>query len=152
VGEPVASGDSVRLEVDIKCPDWGRFFLPAHAAVFWAGGYAYFSTSDTMQVVFDVRTDTGERPARAAGPRTRAYPNPFNATVVIEYDGFEASSRTISLAVYDPLGRIVHAQLDAGGQRGEIVWRPEPSLSSGVYLYRLSDGNRSAGGKLLLVR
>jgi hypothetical protein len=153
IGEVVASGDSVRLEVDVRCGEWGRFLLPAHAAAFSNDGYGYFSTSDTMQVVIDVRTDAGGRAPAPSALRSRAYPNPFNATVVITYDGLEAPAARIDLEVFDPLGRLVHADRDLeSAERGAIFWRPDRSLGSGVYLYRISAGHRQSSGKILLVR
>lgn len=153
VGEVLASGDSIRLEVDVRCDEWGRFFLPAHAAVFSGDGYGYFSTSDTMQVVFDAKTDAGGSVAPPSALRTSAYPNPFNATVVITYAGLDVPGAQVDLRVFDPLGRTVHAdRILASGDHGSIFWRPDRSLSSGVYLYRVSAGDRSSSGKILLVR
>ncbi|MBI3765233.1 MAG: T9SS type A sorting domain-containing protein, partial [Ignavibacteriales bacterium] len=75
------------------------------------------------------------------------YPNPFNPTTSIQFDLPEAS--TVTLTIYNMLGQEVatllnHESFDAGQQEVDF---DASSLSSGVYLYRLSaqavddDGN-----------
>jgi len=153
IGRTLASQDSIRLEIDVRCDELGRFLLPAHAAVFYGNGDGYFSTSEATHVVFDVRADTGGSATPPSALRTSAYPNPFNAAVVITYAGLEPPRGDVQLRVFDPLGRVMHTDhLAASSDHGSILWRPDRSLSSGVYVYRISAGDRSASGKILLIR
>lgn len=79
---------------------------------------------------------------------TKAYPNPFNSSIRIEYQ--TGSMRHAELAIFDLLGREVHrAALSQGS--GSYEWNP--SLASGVYFAVLrSDRNVSTPQKLLLMR
>ncbi len=78
-----------------------------------------------------------------------AYPNPFNATTAINYQ-LSASSFT-KLSVYDIYGRkiyeLVNGWRDAGHH--EVIF-DATDLASGVYIYRLTAGEFTASGKMLL--
>jgi hypothetical protein len=78
-------------------------------------------------------------------------PNPFNPETVISYH-LPANSFT-NLSVYDMQGRkvaeLVHGWRDAG--RHEAVFDGS-GLASGVYIYRLSAGDFSATGKMILMK
>ena len=75
-----------------------------------------------------------------------AYPNPFNSSVAIEYSIPEVSQ--VKLDVYDICGRRVSALFDGEQAAGyyRAVWDGTDNrgtkLSSGVYLFRLSAGER----------
>ncbi|KAF0153163.1 MAG: hypothetical protein FD143_603 [Ignavibacteria bacterium] len=74
------------------------------------------------------------------------YPNPFNPTTVIRYK-IQAASH-ITLKVYDVLGREVATLVDEYKQPGKYsstFYTLRSSLSSGVYFYRLTSGDPSAG-------
>jgi hypothetical protein len=79
------------------------------------------------------------------------YPNPFNPstkfTVQVKNTGF------ISLRVYDLAGNEVALLLNKQLYPGSyvIAWDAK-GLSSGVYFYRISDGQASKTGKLLFLR
>lgn len=86
----------------------------------------------------------------------RCYPNPCNPTATIEFV-IERAART-ELSIYDAAGRKVSTLLDRYMTEGRhsAIWRGNSRtghpVSSGVYLYRLKTGKRSAAGKLLLLR
>jgi len=89
-----------------------------------------------------------------------AYPNPFNSAVTITLDipVGDGSPVQISVEIYDVNGRRVaeiippDPPLTRGeeerkspllrGDLGGLIWRPAPSLPSGVYLVRASAGGR----------
>ncbi|NUO20372.1 T9SS type A sorting domain-containing protein, partial [bacterium] len=82
---------------------------------------------------------------------TSTYPNPFNATLSIQYDIPQAAQ--ISLSVYDLLGREVatlfQGMKDPG--RHAVFWNAE-GVSTGVYFIRLHSEHRSATQKVLLLK
>ena len=86
----------------------------------------------------------------------RNYPNPFNSGTVIP---FSLSSETeVHLQVFDVLGRpvvnLVVGWLQIGLYR--VSWEGRDAggqpVPSGIYLYRLSSGNRAESRKMTLVR
>ena len=89
-------------------------------------------------------------------------PNPFNAACKITVSGFGV--QVSGIEIYDISGRIVeNIPIRAGlrpAQDGsethpyEVIWNPESSLPSGVYLaiIRGADGNIETGRRLFLVR
>ncbi len=79
------------------------------------------------------------------------YPNPFNPSTVITYK--LRSSQSVSLAVYDQLGRRV-AQLVNGKQSSgsHQLTFDASGLSSGVYFYRLKTETSLITKKMLLIK
>lgn len=79
------------------------------------------------------------------------YPNPFNPVTTIRYQVPENTQ--VSLQVYDMLGRLVttlvDTQMPAGTHEAQF---DASSLSSGVYLYRLSASGKTLTGKMMLVK
>ena len=84
------------------------------------------------------------------------YPNPFNPSTSIEYR--VSSSGFVNLKVYDLLGREIAALVNENVAPGSyhVQWDGTDSgghvVSSGVYLYRLTAGNRSLTGKMLMMK
>jgi hypothetical protein len=78
-------------------------------------------------------------------------PNPFNPTTTISFSLPEAS--VVNLVVYDTNGRQV-AQLVNGLQPAgqHQVTFDGSSLPSGLYLYRLTAGQNTAAGKMVLLK
>lgn len=80
-----------------------------------------------------------------------AYPNPFNATVNIQYDVPQPAD--ISLLVYDVTGREV-ATLFRGEQvagRHELQWNAN-DLASGVYFVKLASAHKASTQKIMLLK
>ncbi|HHS49763.1 MAG TPA: hypothetical protein ENN07_01450 [candidate division Zixibacteria bacterium] len=96
-----------------------------------------------------------------------AHPNPFNSAVKITIDGVGAHDRLpLRVEIYDLAGRRVASlippgppltrgeeetnltPLSKGGARSAegVIWRPDASLPSGVYLVRASVESRSLSG------
>jgi hypothetical protein len=80
------------------------------------------------------------------------YPNPFNPSTRIEFT-LEKSAR-VSLDVFDVLGRRVATLLqgETQGAGKHSVTFNGAGLSSGVYFYRLTAGDRLATAKMILMK
>jgi hypothetical protein len=79
------------------------------------------------------------------------YPNPFNPSTTIKYELPRASQ--VTLTVYDILGREVSVLVNEKKGVGVHEVKFDGSgLSSGVYFYRLRDGDFIQTRKLLLLR
>jgi hypothetical protein len=83
-------------------------------------------------------------------------PNPFNPTTSISY--FLPDRSRARLVIYDVEGRYVKSLVDDVVDAGvrEVVWNGTDakgqSVSTGVYFYRLTVGNRSLTKKMLLLK
>jgi hypothetical protein len=84
------------------------------------------------------------------------YPNPFNASTQITYTLPQPG--TVSLTIYDVLGRHVTTLVDDVQAAGEhsVVWhgrdRQGQEVGSGVYFYRLSVGGETEVSKMVVVK
>ncbi|TKJ40619.1 hypothetical protein CEE37_06545 [candidate division LCP-89 bacterium B3_LCP] len=120
-----------------------------------------------LMVWFTGYTGVQEEPVRSVLPTEylicQNYPNPFNPTTVISFSLPVAS--LVKLEVFDINGRNVGASLCAcpGSHRGLPLqsWHPPGThqitfngsdLSSGIYIYRLTAGEFTASGKMLLLK
>lgn len=79
------------------------------------------------------------------------YPNPFNPETTIEYS--VASAGRITLRVYDLLGNVMYTAVDEVKQPGIYSVKINAGgFPSGLYIYRLSNGNNTLGRKMLLLK
>jgi hypothetical protein len=79
------------------------------------------------------------------------YPNPFNPTTVVRYQSPAASM--VQLRVYDMLGREVAELVNEWKEAGEYnINFDGRGLGSGVYICRLSAGDRVASQKMMLLK
>jgi hypothetical protein len=79
------------------------------------------------------------------------YPNPFNPTTTIRYALPEAAQ--VRLSVFNLLGQEVAVLVNGMRPAGiSTVNFDASTLSSGVYIYRLTDGTQTITRKLLLVK
>ena len=84
------------------------------------------------------------------------HPNPFNPTTTISFELSEKAHAKLS--IYDIGGKLikslVNGEVDAGLK--EVVWEGKDArgnqVSSGIYLYRLTIGNRSLTRKMVLLK
>ncbi len=84
------------------------------------------------------------------------YPNPFNpkTTIAFEID----RPREVELAVYSITGKRIRTLLDEsrGAGQHEVVWDGRDSdgeaLGSGVYFYKLDDGEQVVARRMLLLK
>ncbi len=79
------------------------------------------------------------------------YPNPFNPTTTISYN-LEKTSQ-VNLEVFDMMGRKVATLVNGRQNAGEqAISFDAASLSSGVYIYRLTAGGFSLTRKMVLLK
>jgi len=79
------------------------------------------------------------------------HPNPFNSAV--KFDIHVPKTAEINVEIFDMLGRRIFDQNYRIEPGDDISWDPySVDAPSGVYLYRISDGNTRFKGKLLLLR
>lgn len=84
------------------------------------------------------------------------YPNPFNASTQIEYE--LPSSAHVILKIYDILGREVRTLIDRHQDSGnhKALWdgknEARKAVSSGLYIYKLTAGNRVQTKKILFLK
>jgi len=97
-----------------------------------------------------VETISNEIPAKMS--LSQAYPNPFNPSTNINVS--IAKSGNISLRVYNVLGQLVKTIVNNKFQKaGEYKYNVDMSnFSSGVYLYRLEQGNNSLTKRMILLK
>jgi len=123
----------------------------------------WFSPPGNARTETDLRTgaeplaigDPEEAPG--AGPRVlRALPNPFRATSAIHYE--IAAKEHVRLVIYDVQGRAVRTLVDRIELPGRHVERWDgrnefdAEVSPGIYLARLSTGDRAHVEKIVLER
>ncbi|UCH82626.1 MAG: T9SS type A sorting domain-containing protein, partial [Candidatus Latescibacterota bacterium] len=84
-------------------------------------------------------------------------PNPFNPTTVIRYD-IDKDGTDVSLIIFDVGGRLVRTLVDEPQDAGKrtVRWEGKDArgntVSSGVYFYRLTAGNRTLTKKMVLLK
>lgn len=79
------------------------------------------------------------------------YPNPFNPTTTIDYSMPE--SGLVNLTIYDINGRVVSELVNEKQTAGNYRVTVDGSrIASGVYFYRLTNGNLSMTKKMTLVK
>ncbi len=98
-------------------------------------------------------------PGEAEAPRAtpgelallRAYPNPFNPSTVASFELRVPSQ--VSLKVYDTAGRLVATLVDGWREAGvQEVTFDGSGLAAGIYIYRLTTGEFTASGKMVLMK
>jgi len=79
------------------------------------------------------------------------YPNPFNASTMIEYQLPEASD--VKLEVYNLIGEKVATLVNGAEEAGykTVIWDAS-EVSSGLYFYRLTCGDFSEAKMMMLVK
>ncbi|MHC4479048.1 MAG: right-handed parallel beta-helix repeat-containing protein [Planctomycetota bacterium] len=131
-------GSPAILDSLLDC-DWGLEFERSDMGAFGGG--------DTITVAID---DCMERfPSRFT--LYQNYPNPFNSSTSIRLSLRE--SQTVSVTVYDLLGREVQTLLDEYRQSGihHITFNAS-DLASGVYFYRLWAGESVESKRMVLIK
>lgn len=87
------------------------------------------------------------------------YPNPFNPTTTIRYSiaAVDANAK-VSLVIFNQLGQQVRVLSDVAQTPGahQVVWDARndagTAVASGIYLYRLTQGEKQVTRKMLLLR
>ncbi|MGE5497578.1 MAG: T9SS type A sorting domain-containing protein [Syntrophothermus sp.] len=79
------------------------------------------------------------------------YPNPFNPSTVIDY--YLESAGSVTLSVYDPLGRCVAvlAQGEQAAGKHSLNFNAS-ALSSGLYIYSLNVSGKILSSKISVIK
>jgi hypothetical protein len=79
------------------------------------------------------------------------YPNPFNSSTVINLE--LPSPGPVRIEIYDILGKRVVTAFDGymNSGRNEVIWNAN-EMTSGVYFYRVTSGNRTATQRMILIK
>ena len=97
-------------------------------------------------------TAVGDTPAVARASLGQNRPNPFNPSTTIEYT---LTARTpVKIEIFDATGARV-ASLDEGMREPgthRAQWNASPTVSSGVYFYRLAGAPASESRKMVLIK
>lgn len=119
--------------------DWQLFSIPTPG---WANGTVTDTSSENV------------RPTRfVVHPN---YPNPFNPQTTITYE--LPRDLHVTVEIFNALGQRVNVLLDANNQAGihHITWRAVNAegqpVSSGLYFYKVTAGEHSAIGKMMLLQ
>jgi hypothetical protein len=123
---------------------------------FDGNGYLYAGTFGTG--VFRTTRPTGAAtsgdPIPGAITLGQNFPNPFNSSTVVEYTLPAGAARSVSLRVFDILGRevatLIHDEVRSPGTYR--VGFDAGHLASGVYFYQLRSGTVVRTKSLLLLR
>jgi len=99
--------------------------------------------------VVDTEENEIQEPSRFA--LVGNYPNPFNNSTIIKFRLGEPAS--VRLEIFSLLGQKIATLIDAHMESGEheITWNAD-MVSSGVYFYRLTAGNKSQVRKMTLIK
>jgi len=156
------SGSGLRVDdasnlLEYTGDDPGTVFSAGERLEFVQGALWYsFSNYKLEPLSFDdigavTNTDTENSELPEGFALHQNYPNPFNPTTSISFD--VPSTANITLRVFDMLGRevatLVNDQMQAGSHS---VSFDASQLTSGVYMYRLSNGVDTQTRTMLLMK
>jgi hypothetical protein len=126
--------------------NFGPVFMAGGGTVLWLSG-AIIDGIQYGQILLDV----GDENLTPGFRLDQNYPNPFNPSTIIKYS--VASALFVTLKVYDVLGNEIASLVNEEKIPG--IYTAEfngAGLSSGIYFYRLSAGDRSNIKKMLMVK
>lgn len=148
--------DSLSLEIKLICHEIGQYQLPLRTSVFQYNSQSYFSTapSYSVEVVLSLDVDDDDQPVLPGQFLTaRPFPNPFNGRVRIEYYGTELKASPARLEIFNLLGQNVHVkEFVAKTAPGAVYWDTGTHLPGGLYLYRLTVGEKQTMGKMVYLK
>lgn len=80
------------------------------------------------------------------------YPNPFNPSTQISFS--LPQEGLVRLSIYDLSGRLIDTLIDEETPAGyhELTFNADASLTSGMYIYRLTTPNETISGTMLLLK
>jgi hypothetical protein len=131
----------------------GLYATPDRAYdVFVYGEYAYVADSSALLVLRYTPSGINDNQSH---PTTfflaPNYPNPFNASTMIEYGLPE--SGPVQVEIFDILGRKIQTLVDETQSAGyhQLTWKAD-DVPSGTYFYRIQAGEKSQTKKCVLLK
>jgi hypothetical protein len=153
--QDITDGDVVYQGTDQQVID---MVPPGHAAAYYtifarnAGG-GYSIPTDESRVMVPLETvgidQEPELPERISS--LRCYPNPFNATVTVDF--ILGQPGMVNISVYNLRGQRVTTLADGAKSAGEhhLIWNGS-ECPSGVYFVRMQNGGISKSTKMVLLK
>jgi hypothetical protein len=146
-------GDNTESVEIVRETSDGGFILVGHTMTFGPGPEAvYVLKTDSEGNIVVPGIDDNDSQAR---PRdyilANNYPNPFNASTVIEYElPYQANTK---IEIYNMLGRKVTTLEDRQLQAGyhQTIWQAD-DFSSGIYFYKIQAGDYTETKKMVLLK
>lgn len=82
------------------------------------------------------------------------YPNPFNPQTIITFDiPLKSKSEIYKLEVFDMTGKLIKTLFNSALKPGKYSYNfSSNGLSSGVYLYKISNGSYSIAQKMIIIK
>lgn len=89
---------------------------------------------------------------QTGGVSVRSFPNPFQEQTMFEVSIPARTGSDLQLEILDAQGRLVHQVVRGALEPGRYLfrWQPETDLPPGLYTWRLTHGEQTATGKLIL--
>lgn len=115
----------------------------------WNGSAVSIYSGDTTLVVNIMEKSAPPLPGAFA---LAAYPNPFNNSVLFEFE--LAKTQKVNIDIFNINGQkiITLANNNYSAGKNAIAWNASPNLSSGIYFARLNTQNSSQCIKILLIK
>ncbi len=137
---------------------WSDYGLP----VYYACDYNFISGSSVRKIadywlVTDVRNENNDYQNVKGFGLVANYPNPFNPSTIITFQ--MSHPQNVTVEVYNTLGQkvttLISNQLLSAGNH-QVRWNGKDaqgnSVTSGVYLYRISSPEYSVSKKMMLLK
>ena len=130
----------------------GYYYQPLEAfrGLQVVGDYAYVATEYSGEfMIFDVSAFAGIEEETHSIPEQisiSAYPNPFNSACRV------SAPPGATVEIFNILGNLVWSHTTAPSGSSEMLWTPDKSTGSGVYLVRATAGKQSATRKILYLK
>ena len=136
-------------ELNWTPPDTGQFVIDVQIM----DGYHNSDISHQLRVV----EPPAKRHASSAPLQISTSPNPFNATIILEFHLPGEHPAPVSIHLYDIAGQSVRTLVEGilPPGRHAVRWNSDDdrgrSVAAGVYLYRITCDGQQASGKLLFL-
>ena len=152
---PDSSYGAIRYEDPISGGKMVFLGFGIEGVVYPGASPSYTDRAELLEAIlkwFDPTYEIAEIELPSA-PELRAYPNPFNSAISIVVQGVGTTGRSegqIALEIYDITGRLVgNLPLPLRGPT-PVIWTPDESIPSGIYLCKIVGYDNYL--KLILIR
>ncbi len=134
-------------------------FSPSSNNDYFIGFHCFSDPMQWMIIIDDIKienlTSNTEVPLSLIDLKQN-YPNPFNPTTKIEFE--LKTSRLVNLKIYNAKGQLVKTLVNSKLDKGlhSIIWdgsdNQNKKHASGIYFYRLENGNQIITKKMIMIK